>query len=241
MFKKTIKILIITLAVFIVGCECVTNIPTEKIIKPTEFAKILFINAIPETDYDTLLVYSASKVIGLVDTIEFNQMDKYVYKEVGLRVGGQKNAVKLIEPKNSITIFHSLLNLEKNHKYTFFAYGIGGDIQSLMLKDTIKQYDPTNVYLRCVNISPDLPKTLIRIETEGYSRGFNLSSGEYSEIATLPSGVYTVSVVTKDSTFNISLDNIKFAKGKITNVILEGYHFGVHNINQQVRFVSIEY
>lgn len=241
MLKKIIIIFFATLAILITGCECVTNIPGEQIIKPTEFAKIVFINAIPEYDFDTLYVYSASQIIGLKDTIEFNQNDKYEYKEVGIKVGGQKNSLRLVEPKDSLVIFNSILNLEKNHKYTFFAYGIGNDIQSILLEDTIQQYVETNVYLRCINISPDLPETLIRIETEGYSRDFYLSSGDYSEIASLPSGNYTIFVSTNDSLFTTTINNVKFDKGKINNVILEGYHYGFHDINEQIHFAIVDY
>ena len=241
MFKKKIIILIATLAILLIACECVTNVPTDQIIKPTEFAKILFINAIPELDYDTLNVYSASRIIGLIDTIEFNREGKYEYKDVGLIVGGQKNAIRLVKPKDSLVIYNCLLDVEQDHKYTFFAYGIGNDIQSRMLRDTINQFEPTNVYLRCINISPDSPEALIRVETEGYSRDFNLSSGEFSEIATLPSGNYTIYFSTKDSTFNTTVNNVKFGKGKINNVILEGYYYGRHSVGIQIHFASIDY
>jgi hypothetical protein len=61
------------------------------------------------------------------------------------------------------------------------------------------------------------------VSTEGYSRNFSLGSGEASEIANSPSGNYTITLTSADSTIkNSQIQNVKFSKGKINNVIFRG-------------------
>jgi len=221
---------ILTLAILLLGCECPTDIDTPTIIKPTIFANILFVNAMPEQNLNKLYVLSASKVIEGIDTISYSDtLDRSfltkLYRSVGVIVGGKKNTLRLAKTEGDTLrlLFNTILNIEKNKSYTFIAYGGEESIQSLMVTDSIENLQPENIYIRCFNVSPDAPVMYITVSTEMYSRSFSLASGQVSDIANSPSGDYTITLTSADSTIkNLQIPNVKFQKGRINNVIFRG-------------------
>ncbi|MFC2130214.1 hypothetical protein ACFLSQ_02145 [Bacteroidota bacterium] len=232
MNKLKIRLIItMTLAILLWSCECPTDIdPDNTVILPTKFANMLFINAMPETNLNRLVVLSASKVLDTVDIISYSNAEdkRTIYKDyeaVGITVNGEKNTVRLISEENPTKLlFNDVLNIDKNKHYTFIAYGADEDVQSIIVRDNIDEPKAENIYYRCFNVSPDAPLMYINVSTEGYSRDFTLYSGEFSDIAASPSGVYTITVTSADSTINnAEIPNIQFSKGKINNILFKGY------------------
>ncbi len=231
---ENIRILILTLAILLLSCECPTNLDTPTIIKPTVFANILFINAMPEQNLNELFVLSSSKIIERIDTISYkDSLNRrflfHDYRSVGVMVGGNKNTLRLAKtepgPQGDTLklLFNSILNIQKDSNYTFIAFGDEESIQSILVKDNIDHPKEENIYIRCFNVSPDAPVMHLTISTEFYSRSFSLASGEVSDIASSPIGDYTISITSADSTINNSqIKNVKFSKGKINNVIFRG-------------------
>jgi hypothetical protein len=232
-----IKIFVITFALAILSwsCECVVDSDPNAIITPTEFANVLFINTMPNPSMKDLYVYSSSKYIKYLDTINntWTNLEKD-YKKVGLMVAGVKNIIRIVNAKDTNeTFFNSVLNLSKDSNYTFVAYGKDKNVQSIMKNDYLKNYISDNVYMRCYNASADAPELLINIMTEGFSKDFQLKSGKASELSALPNGIYTIRIRSIDSVFSTTYFEIKFSQGKINNLIFKGsykladLHYGI--------------
>jgi hypothetical protein len=234
MQSKVKQVLIAMLAILSMSCECPTDIKSPTIIKPTVFANVLFINAMPEQNLNTLYVLSSSKIVERLDTIIYNDSSQSLIKlknyiPVGVMVGDKKNTLKLAKTERTAQgdtlklLFNNVLNIKKDSNYTFIAFGAEESVQSLMIKDYIEKPQESNIYIRCINVSPDAPTIYFTISTEGYTRKFNLSSGEYSELANSPAGDYSISLTSADSTIkNSSYEKLKLAKGKINNIIFRG-------------------
>ncbi|MFH1049641.1 MAG: DUF4397 domain-containing protein [bacterium] len=231
---ENIRFLTLTLAILLLSCECPTDIDTPTVIKPTIFANVLFINAMPEPNLDSLIVLSSSKIIEFIDTIYYkeNSNNSILFKEyfpVGIMVAGEKNTLRLAKteraiPKDTLRfLFNSVLNIQKDSNYTFIAYGDEESVQSIMVKDNITNPMKENIYIRCFNVSPDAPVMHITANTDLYSVSFSLASGEVSDIANSPSGEYTITLTSADSSIkNLRIPNVQLSKGKINNVIFRG-------------------
>jgi len=231
--KKT-WFFIMTLAILQMSCECPTDIDTPTIIKPTIFANVLFINAMPEMNLNKLYVLSSSKIIEGIDTVSYTDSLKRTflnkeYRPVGVMVGGKKNILRLAKTEADTLrlLFNCVLNIEKDKYYTFVAYGDEASVQSIIVNDNLTNPKEENIYIRCFNVSPKAPVMHITVSTEKYSSSVSLASGEYSEIANSPLGDYTINITSADSTIkNYQLDNVKFTPGRINNVIFRGNYSG---------------
>jgi|GEM_PF-5908293 len=250
---KILRNLLLTLAILTMGCECPTNIDDSTVIKPTVYANMLFINAMPEQNLNQLFVLSTSKVVERVDTIYYDSLRLFTpyyldYLPLGIKIAGKKNTLKLAKTERNALgdtikiLFNSVLSIDKDSHYTFIAYGAEESVQSILLKDDLSNPKPENTYIRCINVSPDAPIMYLTITTEGYSRSFSLASGNASEIANSPSGDYTLTLTSGDSSIkNLNISNVKFSKGKINNVIFRGAFKGTSVNPREVIIVTGNY
>lgn len=225
MNKTKIIVIIFALAILSWGCECVVESDPDAIIAPTEFANVLFVNAMPADEMNELHVYSSSKYIKYLDTIynTWTSLNKD-YKKVGIMVAGVKNTVKIVNspPDTNEIFFNGVLDLKKDSNYTMVAYGDGKNIQTIIKYDYIKNYNSDNIYLRCYNATTDSPELIVSFKTEGFDKTLMLKSGEASEISTFPNGNYTVNIKSKDSLYSNTYFDIKFLQGKMNNFIVKG-------------------
>lgn len=222
--KLKLFVIFIALAAIFNCCECVVDNDTEKIITPTEFANILFINAVSDDELANILVYSASKILDKIDTIN-NQWDitEGKYKKVGIKVSNQKNILRLVSLNDTTRIlFNSVVDLKKDSNYTFVAFGINKYIQSIFMSDYIEAYNPDNVYFRFFNAIPDSPELFVKVETEGYLNEFLIKAAQSTRIYTLPNGEYNISIINRDSSFKVQYPEIIFQQGKMNNFVLKG-------------------
>jgi hypothetical protein len=241
---------ILTLAIYILSCECPVNVdPEDKIVKPTEYGNMLFINAMPETYLDSLYVTSNSSepTLERVDTIYYNppkiQINRYKnYRPIGLKYGNRKNVLRIIVPKDSTLLFNNVLDIKKDSNYTFIAFGKDNSLQSVLMKDYIKNPLKDNIYIRCVNVSPDAPKIHFNVNTEKYSQHFSLNSGEFSDIAAAPSGDFYIELTSADSVLvNTRISGFTLSKGKVNNIIFRGYYKKEHINSREIIIVTGDY
>lgn len=223
---KNIRIILlsITLAILSWSCECVVESDPKAIITPTEFANVLFINAMPSKDMKELLVFSSSKYVKRIDTISNNWTNLVKeYKKVGIMVAGVKNSIKIVNTADTNTnLFNSVVNLKKDSNYTFVAYGKDKNIQTIIKSDYLRNYNQDNIYLRCYNASADSPELTISFTMEGFSKVFVIKSGQASELSALPNGYFNVRVRSADSLFNALYPSISFSQGKLSNFVIKG-------------------
>ncbi len=224
--KKKILIILIPLAIIIYACECVVDNDTEKIITPTEFANIVFINAVSDIELSNILVYSASKILQRLDTIESN-WNKFEaeYKKVGIKVANNKNNLKLVNFYDTTQIlFNSVLDIQKDSNYTFVAFGKNKYIQSIFVSDYIETYNPDNIYFRFFNAVSDSPTLTVEVESEGYLNKFSIEAGKATQIFALPNGKFKITLLSADSLYMKVYRDLSFEQGKMNNFILKGIY-----------------
>ncbi len=213
----TISIVIIAIAI-LTGCECVTNLDTEKIIDPKETALALFLHAMPDQDGMTI----KSNSIEVEKNLSYFQTS-YKYRKVG---SGIRNIKFLKSDGNSNTgnviKFNGIFNFKKDINYTMVAYGFGSRVRSLLMKDSINGYNPKNPYVRFVHVSSDAPELKLKFKRQ-LTNEITLSYTKFTSLIEFPSGAYGLDIFTKSDSLVYSLNDINISEGNLYTIVIRGY------------------
>lgn len=213
------KILITILStLFLIGCECVTDIDTPKNISPSTYAHIMTISAAPE--FDELKIFS--EFWQKTFFIYYNHSDGDIpYRDITYGI----NNIKVLTKKDSV-IFNSTLNLEKTKYYTFIVFGSKQRVQGMLLKDSVYKYKKTTAYFRCIHTSSDVPQVNFIINSN-YPIIQSLPFKTYSAFTPIVAGFYSIKIndASTDSTL-INIKNYEFKEGLLYSIILKGYAEG---------------
>lgn len=198
------------------SCQCVVGIDTPKEINPTFYSHILFINAHPEFDELNILTDEKS----LVESLFYNTNPKG-YTNIS---PGSRN-IQITDYRDSL-IFNSILELTDNQKYTFIAYGSTNRMQTLFFNDSIPDYSPNNMYFRLVNVSPDCPTLISKVENE-YPIYNYLGFRSATKYTSATGGSYSIELkeAISDSVV-LSTKNVQMNAGKVYTVLVKGMYNG---------------
>ncbi len=212
------------------GCECVTNIDTPRVITPSQYAHVLFLNSIPETD----LVKVWSEFWR--DNLKINyepDLEQTQYQDIEPGT----NNIKLLSKKDSI-LFNGIIDLNQKHYYTFIGYGFESRVQALLLNDSINNYLKTNTYFRCIHVSADAPHVIFKIYNQ-FPIYFSLPFRAFTKFTAVIPSQYNIEVkdAMTDSTLLV-MKNVVFEQGKIYNIILRGYYETLGNNEFSLQVIS---
>ncbi|TAL68714.1 MAG: DUF4397 domain-containing protein [Bacteroidetes bacterium] len=198
----------------LVSCECVPDINTPKVIIPTDFGNVKFINAI--TDMDSVDLCAGDEIISIKNMYDSADVR---YKEIASGLA----SIRVQSSEDSAIYYNTMVELKKDAYYTFIAYGTKSRTNGLLLRDSIENPVPSNAYVRFIHLSPDSPEII-------YSLGnllFNQSVKYKSHTSFLPIPTGSFSLIIKDSGNGNEIkkiDNYDFKPGKFYDLILKGYY-----------------
>ncbi|MBI5325664.1 MAG: DUF4397 domain-containing protein, partial [Ignavibacteriae bacterium] len=205
-----IYFLFILASFLIISCECVPDINTPKVITPTDFGNVMFINAI--SDLDSIDICSTDKLISrnlLYDSANV------IYKSIASGI----SSIRVQSNKDSTIYFNTMVELVKDEFYTFFAYGTSSRTYGLLIKDSIKNTVPTNAYVRFIHLSPDAPE--IDFAFDSYQINQPVKYKSYTKFIPIPTGSFTLIITDSQNSNEITrVDNYNFKPGKFYNLLL---------------------
>ncbi len=219
-FNLKYIILILLIIGGIIACQCVPGLDTEKEISPSEYAKVLCVNGIPQLDK----VRIDAGDYNLHTALNYDLEEGYEYFNVPPGVINFYVSIR-----NDSVLFNGLASLSRGKSYTFLLYPLKTKnqerVQALLLYDTIGDYSRTNSYFRFVNISPDAPTTLLFELKADYTIPLGLGFRSFSKFFTTYPGNYTISIKNpgNDSTIKTLL-NFPLTPGKGYTIIFRGYY-----------------
>lgn len=220
---KLYNYFIITIATAIlIGCECVTDLDTEKIIDPKETAHALFIHAMPDQDGMNI----KSNTIEVEKNLSYSSTD-HKYRKVG---SGIRN-IKFLKSDGGTIKFNAIFNFVRDMDYTLVAYGFGSRIRSLVMKDSINDYNPANPYVRFVHVSSDAPDLKLHFKRQ-LSNEITLSYTKFTSLIEFPSGTYGLDIFTKNDSLVYSLSDINISEGYLYTLVVRGYFEPENNRKQ---------
>ena len=231
-YKKSYLLLLSCIfAVFIVSCECVVNIDTDRIITPSQYAQVLFINA--NSGFEQLKIFTGSD--GFIMNSYFSE-DIFNYKDV---LPGTQNFY--IKTNNDSLLFNGLTEMDRGAPYTFIAYGNKSRVQGILLSDTIENYSPNNAYFRCINLGNETPYVMFRI-TGSYPIQQIKPYRTFSKYTPTYNGRYNIDILdaTTDSLM-LSYRNKELTAGKIYSLILRGDFKGTGMQKMDLQLVESDY
>lgn len=197
-----------------VSCQCVPGLDTEQDISPSQYARVMSINCVPNQKVGVIIggkdIYSA---------LNYDMEEGFKYFDVPPGISNFSITLK----KDSI-VYNGFAELKKGYAYSLFIYPFSKRIQTLLLYDTISNYSSSNSYFRFVFLAPmQAPTLLFQIEDQ-YPISVGLSFRLASKFFTIYPGKYQVKVSNpeNDSTL-IKLVNFQFKPGKGYSIVLRGY------------------
>lgn len=213
------------------SCQCVIGIETPKEVSPTFFSHILFINAHPE--FDELNILTDENV--LVKSLYYNVNPKS-YTSVS---PGSRN-IQITNYQDSV-LFNSVSDLVDNQKYTFIAYGNSKRVQSIFFNDTISNFQPANMYYRVVDVSPDSPPFIIKLEDQ-YPIYNNINFRSATKYISAPAGSYNIEVkeAVTDSLV-LSLKKYEMSAGKVYTILIKGNYMGEGSKKMQFQIIENDF
>jgi len=199
---------------FLISCECVTKIDTPKVIEPTDFANVMFINAIPEID--SVDICTADKIISRNLRYDSASVE---YKVIASGI----SSIRIQSNKDSSIYYNTMLELKKDEHYTFFAYGTRNRVNGLLISDSIGQVVPTNAYVRFVHLSKDAPEVVFAFDSYQINQPVKYKS--YTKFMPIPTGVFTLIINDSGNGSEITkVENYNFKPGKYYNLLLKGFY-----------------
>jgi hypothetical protein len=210
------------------SCQCVVGIDTPKEVNPTFYSHVLFINAHPE--FDEINFLTDNNV--LVKSLYYNTNPKS-YTNIN---PGNRN-IQITNYLDSV-IFNSTIDLSDNQKYTFIAYGSSKRVQTIFFTDTIKDYSVNNMYFRLVNVSPDSPVLISKVEDQ-YPIFNNLSFRSTTKYFSAPGGSYDIEL--KDALSDslvLASKNIPMSTGKVYTILIKGMYLGEGSKKMQLQVIE---
>ncbi len=196
------------------ACKCPSDIDTPKDINPTEFSNVFFINALP--DFQKIRVINNNRFIGDIFNYEFSINDYQKFNS------GSSN-MTVTNFTDSLPVFSTMLNLEKDSNYTLVTYGKSNRNYSMIIKDKKLNYNKEKAYLRFIHASIDAPAEVTFKLIESFNLEFKIKSRSYTEfLITQPTDYYVSIVSSKDDSLLLDLGNIKIENGKCYTFLLKG-------------------
>lgn len=206
--------LLFLITLFFVSCECVTKLDTQKVIEPTEFAHVMFINVI--ADVDSVDICSLDKII------ERNLLYDSAYVDY-IKIPSGLSSIRIQNFKDSAIHFNSMLELIKDNNYTFFAFGTKSRVNGLLINDSIENKILTNAYVRLIHLSQDAPEVDFAFDNLQMNQEVKYKS--YTKFMPIPTGVFTLIIndINNGSEL-IKVTDYSFKPGKFYNLLLKGYY-----------------
>lgn len=216
--RAKVLLFCILLSQFLFSCVCVPEIATPKIIVPTEFANVMFVNAVwGSTNYSIKSEYG--NILS-----NFNYGDNNEKK-----VASGLNNLKVLSSSDSSILYNGFVSLTKDLHYTFILFGTNQRVQAIILPDTISNYIPQNVYLRCVHIATNVPSVDFIIKG-AYNIPINCRYRESSDFIALPSGIFDIEIINSETSATIlTLENIQLSSERKYYLILRGIFSGSYD------------
>lgn len=229
MVNSKLYIVFFVCMLMLVSCECIPSIVSPEIKEPTEFASVNFINAIP--DYDSIDVWEGNRSV--LSDIDYNN-PLPDYKKI---TSGRPN-IRMQSSTDLSIFYNSMLDFEKDKKYSVIAYGTKRRYNILMMSEIIANYNQSNAYIRFINVSPDSP--VVRFDISSYPINPVLSFKSFTDYNAIPIGSFSISAVdTASKKELIKINNVDLKSGKVYKVILEG--FSQQDAPKKLQFKIVEY
>lgn len=122
------------------SCECPPGADTPKVIRPTQFAKVNFFNAIYRSNAFEVQTYFGY----LLNNLYFGYSSGY------LDVGSGSNVITLLSEGERFFSFP--LNLKQNRHYTLSVSGYNSsNISTFLIEDSLDNLDKSKSYFRVIN------------------------------------------------------------------------------------------
>jgi len=213
--QNNIKKLIETLFFLIlVSCTCVPDIDTPKEIIPSESAKIQFINA--NTDFTEADIYSSE--IAVLKKLSYFWFNTNYYF-----IGVESTHIRLYSSTPKELIYsRAISDLEKQHKYTFIFFGNSEKSSSIIMNDSIENFNSDFAYIRCVHSSIDCKPVTVKL-IKNFTTSIDLEQGTASNFSESFAGNYNIEFYEQGSARPIiSITDVEFKNGTAYTVILKG-------------------
>lgn len=207
-------LLIIGITILSVGCQCVPGLDTEQDITPSQYAKVLSVNCVPNQKIGVII---GGKQIHTALSYDIEEGFKYYNVSPGV----SNFSVTL---KADSIVYNGFAELKKGLAYSFFAFPFNKRIQSLLLYDTVSNYSRSNSYFRFIYLASTQAQTLLFQLEDQYPVSIGLTFRLATKFFTTYPGKYLIKVVDpeKDSTLRRLL-NYQFKPGKGYSIVLRGY------------------
>lgn len=206
-------LLLVSIVLF-VSCQCVPGLDTERDITPSQYARVMSINCVPNQKIGVIIsgreIHSA---------LSYDMEEGFKYFNVSPGISNFS-----ITLKNDSVVYNGFAELKKGYAYSLFVYPFNKRIQPLLLFDTISNYSSSNSYFRFVFLAPMQTPTLLFQVEDQYPISVGLSFRFASKFLTTYPGKYQIKVSDpeKDSTLR-KLVNFQFKPGKGYSIVLRGY------------------
>lgn len=217
--RNKFYLLIFIPIVFLISCECVPDIVTPKVIIPTYFGNVKFINAI--TDLDSVDLCAGDKIISIKNL--YDSADAK-YKAIASGI----SSIRVQGNEDSAIYYNTMIELKIKAYYTFIAFGTKSRTNGLLLSDSIENAVPTNAYVRFIHLSPDAPEVVFSVGSLEFTQPANFKS--YTEFLPIPTGKFTLIIKDSGNGNEIKkVENYNFKPGKYYDLILKGYYIQPKN------------
>ncbi|MCX7879556.1 MAG: DUF4397 domain-containing protein [Ignavibacteria bacterium] len=206
--------LVFLLAIVFCGCQCIPNLETDREISPSQYAKVMCVNALPNVEKIKITVGN----ILLHSALTYEMEEGFRYFNVPYGVINFNIAIK-----NDSIIYKGMANLQKGKAYTFFVYQMQRRAQGLLLEDDVSTYSLTNSYFRFVNLLINSPHSLLFSIEHQYPIVINLVFKTYTKFYTTYPDKYVITIkdAEKDSIIAQS-KNFQLLPGKGYTIVLRG-------------------
>lgn len=203
------------LPLILFSCVCVPEIETPKIIVPTEFANVMFVNAVwGSTNYSIKSEYGS-----ILSNSKYGDNTER-------KVASGLNNLKVLSSSDSSILYNGFVSLLKDLHYTFILFGTNQRVQAIILPDTITNFIAQNVYLRCVQTVANIPSVDFIIKGT-YNIPINCRYRESSDFIALPSGIFDVEIINSETSSTIlTLEDVQLNSEKKYYLILRGIFSG---------------
>ncbi|MGQ9818650.1 MAG: hypothetical protein ACUVQ1_01805 [Candidatus Kapaibacteriales bacterium] len=213
------------------SCQCVPGLDTEQDISPSQFARVMSINCVPNQKIGVII---GNREIHSALSYDMEEGFKYFNVAPGI----QNFSVTI---KNDSIVYNGFAELKKGFAYSFFLYPFNKRIQSLLLNDTISNYSGSNSYFRFVFLAPIQAPTLLFQVEDQYPISVGLSFKLASQFFTTYPGKYQIRVSDPESDSTLrKLVNYQFKPGKGYSIVLRGY-FESQDPNTSLNLLVIEH
>jgi len=211
----------------------VPGIDTPRVITPSQYAHVMFINNISEFDWNYVKINTGYQ--NHIDDAYYNEAT-FSYKEI---IPALTNIY--IKPQTSDTlVYNGLIDVQMAVPYTFITYCTNDRIQGMMLNDSIENYSKSKAYFRCVHIGNEIPIVTFRIEDQ-YPISISGAFRRASQFkAVVESNTYKIGVYDINDTLIASINNIQFQAGKAYTIILRGYYNGTGSTKPKLNLFIVD-